>query len=42
MKSFLAGCAAAVIIALIGGFVLNAVQEPADKAFSTGAVRLGT
>jgi hypothetical protein len=41
MKSFFAGCVAAVILALIGSFVLNSIQEPADKAFSTNAVRLG-
>jgi hypothetical protein len=31
----------AVIIAVIGGVVLNSIQEPVDKAFSTSAVRLG-
>lgn len=41
MKSFFAGCVAAVILALIGGLVLNSIQEPADKAFSTNSVRLG-
>jgi hypothetical protein len=41
MKVFLMACAAAIIIAVIGGVVLNTVQEPADKAFSTTGVRLG-
>jgi cytoskeletal protein CcmA (bactofilin family) len=33
-------CVAAVIIAFIGGVVLNSVQESADQAFTTSAVRL--
>ena len=41
MKAFIAACAAAIIIAVIAGFVLNSVQEPAAQAFSTSAVRLG-
>jgi len=41
MKAFVIACVAAVIIAVVGGLVLNSVQEPVDKAFSTGAVRLG-
>jgi hypothetical protein len=41
MKVFLMACAAAIIIAVIGSVVLNTVQEPADKAFSTTGVRLG-
>jgi hypothetical protein len=41
MKTFIIACAAAIIIAIVGGVVLNSVQEPAAKAFSTDAVRLG-
>lgn len=42
MKTFLVACAAALVIAVIGGVVLNSVQEPVDKAFtSPSAVRLG-
>jgi len=41
MKTFLIACVAAVVIAIIGGVVLNGIQEPADKAFSTTGVRLG-
>jgi hypothetical protein len=43
MKAFLIACATAIIIAVIGGVVLSsAVQEPADKAFSSPTgVRLG-
>ena len=41
MKTFIVACVAAVVVAVIGGVVLNSIQEPADKAFSTSAVRLG-
>jgi len=41
MKAFLMACAAAIIIAVIGGVVLSGIQEPVDKAFSTSGVRLG-
>jgi hypothetical protein len=41
VKAFIIACIAAVIIAIIGGIVLNSIQEPVDKAFSTSAVRLG-
>jgi hypothetical protein len=35
MKSFLAACVAAIVIAVIGGVVLNSMQEPVDKAFTS-------
>jgi len=41
MKVFILACVTAVVIAVIGVAVLNSVQEPVDKAFSTDAVRLG-
>ena len=41
MKAFIVACVAAVVIAFIGVFVLNSVQEPVDEAFATSAVRLG-
>jgi hypothetical protein len=41
MKTFIIACAVAIVIAVIGGVVLNSVQEPVDKAFTTDAVRLG-
>jgi hypothetical protein len=41
MKPFVIACVAAIIIAVIGGLVLDSVQEPVDKAFSTTSVRLG-
>ncbi len=42
MKTFLIACAAAVIIAVVGGVVLGGMQETADKAFSSSTgVRQG-
>ena len=41
MKAFIVACVAAIIIAVIGGVVLNNLQEPVDEAFTTNAVRLG-
>jgi hypothetical protein len=41
MKTFLLACVAAIAIAVIGGVVLSGIQQPADKAFTTEAVRLG-
>ena len=40
MKAFLLACVAVVIIAIIGVVVLNSIQESADQAFTTSAVRL--
>jgi hypothetical protein len=41
MKSFVIACAAAIIIAIVGGVVLSGMQESAQSAFTTNAVRLG-
>ena len=41
MRTFLIACAAAIIIAVIGGVVLDGMQEPVSKAFSSQYVRLG-
>ena len=41
MRAFVVACVVAIIIAIVGGVALNAVQESADRAFSTPAVRLG-
>jgi len=42
MKTFVMACIAAVVLAVIGVVVLNSVQEPVDKAFtSSTGVRLG-
>jgi hypothetical protein len=40
MKTFIAACVTAIVIAVIGVVVLDSVQEPVAKAFSTSAVRL--
>jgi hypothetical protein len=40
MKTFLGACAAAIIIAMIGVFVLNSVQEPVAQAFTTQYARV--
>ena len=41
MKAFIIACVAAIVIAFIGVYVLDGIQEPVDKAFATSAVRLG-
>lgn len=41
MRIFLVACAAAIILAVIGGFVLNSIQIPADQAYTSQYVRLG-
>jgi hypothetical protein len=41
MRAFLVACAAAVILAVIGGFALQAMQDNAADSFSTPYVRLG-
>ena len=41
MKAFQIACVTAIVIAVIGGVVLSGMQVPAEKAFSTDAVRLG-
>lgn len=40
MKSFLAGCAAAVVIAVAAHFILHAVSPTTADVYSTGNVRL--
>jgi hypothetical protein len=40
MKTFLLACVAAIIIAVVGGFVLDGIQKPVDEAYSTSSVRL--
>ena len=40
MRSFVAGCIAAVLIAVLGAIALDHFQEPARVAFSTSSVRL--
>jgi hypothetical protein len=40
MRSFVAACIAAIVLAVIGAIVLGHVQEPVNVAFATGSVRL--
>jgi hypothetical protein len=40
MRIFLFSCIAAAVIAIGAVFVLNAIQKPAEVAFSTEAVRI--
>ena len=42
MKSFIMAFVATIVIAVIGGFVLNGIQQSADEAFITTGVRLGS
>jgi len=42
MRSFIVACVVAIVIAVIGGVVLNSVPDTAEKAFSSSTgVRLG-
>jgi hypothetical protein len=41
MKSFLIACVTLVVIAVVGGVVLNSMPDSAADAFSTQYVRLG-
>ena len=40
MKSFIIACAAAIVIAVIGMYVLDSVQKPVNQAFTTQYVRV--
>ena len=40
MKTFLVACIAAVVIAVIGGVVLNSVGDSSEKAYTTTAARI--
>jgi hypothetical protein len=40
MRAFVAAVIVAVVLAVIGGLVLNKVQEPVSVAFATEGVRL--
>ncbi len=39
MRSFIVGCVAAVLVALVGGLVLDTLQRPAGTAFATTGTR---
>ena len=40
MKIFVVACAAAAIVAIVAAVILVPMQEPAEVAFATSAVRL--
>jgi hypothetical protein len=40
MKSFLLACVGALVIACVAVVALDAVQKPADQAYTTTGVRL--
>ena len=40
MLSFVSGCIAAILIAVVAAVALDHFQEPASVAFATSAVRL--
>jgi len=40
MKSFIAACIIAIVIAVGGAVVLEGFQEPASEAFSTTSTRV--
>jgi len=39
MKAFIIACAAAIVLAILGGVVLNSVQQPAGQAYTTPYAR---
>ena len=41
MKSFLAACVVAIVLAIVGGLVRDGVQKPVDEVYKTEAVRRG-
>ena len=41
VKAFLAACLAAIVLAVIAAIVLNSLQKPADRAFTTPYTRVG-
>jgi hypothetical protein len=41
VKAFLAACLAAIVLAVIALIILDRVQEPADRAFTTPYTRVG-
>jgi hypothetical protein len=40
MKAFLAACAAAIVLAVIGAYALDSYQRPAEVAFTTTGARI--
>lgn len=40
MSAIVSGIVAAVVLAIIGAFVLSSIQEPAYRAYSTSSTRV--
>jgi hypothetical protein len=40
MRVFITACIAAAVIAVVAAMALNMIQEPAETAFATSAVRI--
>jgi hypothetical protein len=40
MKTFIIACAAAIVIAIVGGVVLNSMPDSAASAFTTPYARM--
>jgi hypothetical protein len=40
MRAFLVACLASAVIAICAVAVLNGIQKPVERAFSTSAVRI--
>ncbi len=40
MRSFIIACVAAIVLAVVAAYALNAFQEPVSVAFSTQSVRI--
>jgi hypothetical protein len=40
MRSFIAACIVAIVLAVVGAIVLDHIQEPVSLAFTTAGVRL--
>jgi len=40
MKAFIAGTAAALVLAVVSAFVLDTMNKPVDTAFTTSSARV--
>lgn len=40
MKAFISACVVALVIAVVGVFVLDGIQKPADVAFTASSARI--
>ena len=40
MRSFVMACVAALVVAILGAYVLDRFQKPAEHAYRTNSVRI--